>query len=225
MIVTALLPFKLNSSRVPNKNFKKLYHKPLFEWTLETLLSLKAVNKIVINTDAVNKIKRYSIFKNPKILIRPRPLNLCGDEVSMNKVIANDISNYSSDIYLMTHTTNPFLKKKTLNAAISLFKRNFIKKKYDSFFSVNKFQSRFYNGKSLPINHDPNNLIPTQQLTPWFEENSIFYLFTKNSFNKTNARIGKKPMLFETDRIESIDIDNLDDWYLAELIAAGMYNK
>ena len=225
MKVTALLPFKLNSSRVPNKNFKKLYQKPLFEWILETLLSLKAIEKIIINTDAVNKIKRYSIFRNPKITIRPRLLNLCGDEVSMNKVIADDVSNCASDIYLMTHTTNPFLKKRTLNTAINVFKKNLIAKKYDSLFSVNKFQSRFYDSKSLPINHDPHNLIPTQQLTPWFEENSNFYLFTRKSFNKTNARIGKKPMLFETDRIESIDIDNLEDWHLAELIANGMHHK
>ena len=225
MKVTALLPFKLNSSRVPNKNFKKLYQKPLFEWILETLLSLKAIDKIIINTDAVNKIKRYSIFKNSKIIIRLRPLNLCGDEVSMNKVIADDVSNCPSDIYLMTHTTNPFLKKRTLNTAINVFKKNLIAKKYDSLFSVNKFQSRFYDSKSLPINHDPGNLIPTQQLTPWFEENSNFYLFTRKSFYKTNARIGKKPMLFETDRTESIDIDNQEDWHLAELIAIGMYHK
>ena len=63
-------------------------------------------------------------------------------------------------------------------------------------------------------NHDPKNLIPTQKLLPLYEENSNLYLFTKDSFQQTSARIGNKPLLFEINRLESIDIDNPDDWEL-----------
>ncbi|MCH9742005.1 MAG: acylneuraminate cytidylyltransferase family protein, partial [Proteobacteria bacterium] len=54
-------------------------------------------------------------------------------------------------------------------------------------------------------------------LEPWFEENSNLYIFTKEAFNKTNARIGKNPMMFQTPKFESIDIDTPDDWRRAEL--------
>ena len=84
-----------------------------------------------------------------------------------------------------------------------------------SLFSVNKFQSRFYDHKCQPINHDPNNLIQTQELEPFFEENSILYIFTKKSFSITNARIGMRPIMFETPMIESIDIDTPSDWDFA----------
>ena len=89
----------------------------------------------------------------------------------------------------------------------------------DSLFTVNPFQSRFYRKDGSAVNHDPNNLIRTQDLEAWFEENSNLYLFSEGSFRSTNARIGKKPLLFPTPRLESVDIDDQEGWNLAEMIA------
>jgi CMP-N-acetylneuraminic acid synthetase len=86
---------------------------------------------------------------------------------------------------------------------------------------VNKFQTRFYRADGSAVNHDPNNLIRTQDLEPWFEENSNLYLFNRASFAATKARIGKKPMMFETPRIESADIDDQEGWDIAENLAAA----
>ena len=83
---------------------------------------------------------------------------------------------------------------------------------------MNKVQERFYNADAAALNHDPNNLIRTQDLEPWYQENSNLYLFTKESFNLSNARIGKKPMMLETAPFESTDIDTPDDWDLAEVM-------
>ena len=84
---------------------------------------------------------------------------------------------------------------------------------------VKHLQTRFYTASGDPINHDPDNLIRTQDLEPWFEENSCLYLFTKESFAATNARIGNTPILFETPKLESIDIDEPEDWDLAAALA------
>ena len=91
---------------------------------------------------------------------------------------------------------------------------------YDSLFSVNRHQTRFYRADGTPINHDPDNLIPTQDLEPWFEENSCFYLFSKGSFAATRARIGEKPILYETPKLEAIDIDEQEDWDMATRMLA-----
>ena len=56
MRVVALLPMKANSERVPNKNFRNFCGKPLFRWVLDTLLSLKVIDQVVINTDARTKL-------------------------------------------------------------------------------------------------------------------------------------------------------------------------
>ena len=86
-------------------------------------------------------------------------------------------------------------------------------------FTVNKYQTRFYKEDATPINHDPENLIRTQDLDPWYEENSNLYIFSKESFEKSHARIGPNPILFETPTTESQDIDNNIDWRIAEIMA------
>ena len=214
----ALLPMKKNSERIKNKNFRLFHNKPFFYWILQKLIFLDEVELIVINTDYKNIMNDFDILKNKKILIRERPKEICGHDISMNKIILNDISNIDSKYYLMTHSTNPFLKINTIKQSINIF-NSLDKKKFDSLFSVNKFQTRFYFGDATPINHDPNNLIPTQDLQPFYEENSNIYIFNKDSFFKNNSRIGNKPYLFQTEKIESIDIDTESDWSFAESIA------
>ena len=91
----------------------------------------------------------------------------------------------------------------------------------DSLFGVTKFQTRFYKKDGAPINHDPNNLIRTQDLEPWYEENSCIYIFGKASFASTKARIGRTPLLFEIPKLEAIDIDEKEDWFLANVVAKG----
>ncbi len=214
MQVTALLPMKAHSQRVQGKNFRNFLGKPLFQWILDTLLSIETIDRIVINTDAVNLLLQNGLQLNERILLRERKTELCGDFVSMNKVLEDDVMNVQSDYYLMTHTTNPLLSSKTIRKALKAFLEN--EKNYDSLFTVNKFQTRFYRADGSAVNHDPNNLIRTQDLETWYEENSNLYIFTKESFLKTHARIGKKPLLFEVPRMESVDIDDQEGWDLAE---------
>jgi len=80
-------------------------------------------------------------------------------------------------------------------------------------------QTRFYRADGSAVNHDPNVLLRTQDLEPWFEENSNLYVFSRDSFAATDARIGRRPLVFETGKLESIDIDDQADWDLALLAA------
>ena len=137
----------------------------------------------------------------------------------MNLVIADDLANVPADAYLMTHTTNPLLSAQTIRGALQAYQEGISTGARDSLFTVNKFQTRFYRTDGSPVNHDPNNLIRTQDLEPWFEENSNLYIFSRESFTANNARIGKKPLLFETPRAESSDIDDQDGWDIAETLA------
>jgi CMP-N-acetylneuraminic acid synthetase len=210
---------KAHSARVSGKNFRSFAGKPLFRWTLDTLLSIGQIDQVVINTDAREILAEHTLTDSNRILIRDRKPDICGDFVSMNLVLADDVANVPADVYLMTHTTNPLLSASTIRDALAVFVEAKQPGKADSLFSVNKFQTRFYRADASPVNHDPKNLIRTQDLEPWFEENSNLYLFTKESFAKTGARIGEKPMLFETPRSESADIDDQEGWDLAETLA------
>lgn len=219
--LVALLPMKEHSERVPGKNFKDLYGKPLYRWILDTLLKIEQIDLIVVNTDADNILQEDPLLaSNSRILIRKRKKELEGDYVSMNRILEDDIEEIKSDLYLMTHVTNPLLSDSTVKSAIDSFMQAREKTSADSLFTVNRFQSRFYWKDGTAVNHDPDNLVPTQHLDPLFEENSNLYIFTRASFRKTSARIGKNPVMFETPRLESLDIDTMDDWDLVEKVAA-----
>lgn len=217
--VVALLPMKAHSERVRNKNFRDFNGKPLFRWILDTLLSVTEISEVIINTDARPILAEHKLSDSARIRIRDRKPEICGDFVSMNKVLEDDVINVQANVYLMTHTTNPLLTADTIRKALRRFEEESAVGGQDSLFTVNKFQTRFYKENGAPINHDPNKLVRTQDLEPWFEENSNLYIFTRESFIKEKARIGKRPVLFETPKLECIDIDDQDDWELALAVA------
>lgn len=217
--IVALLPMKANSQRVKGKNFKLLNGKPLFKWILDTLLAIEDIDRIIINTDAREILVENGLVENDRIMIRDRKPELCGDSISMNLILADDVAANEADIYLMTHTTNPFLSSETIKKGMALLREKTKSQGADSVFSVNKIQTRFYREDASAVNHDPDNLIQTQDLEPWYEENSNLYIFSRESFAATNARIGKKPVMLVTPKFESIDIDEPEDWGFAQIAA------
>lgn len=221
--IVALLPMKAHSARVSGKNFKEFCGKPLFRWILDTLLEVEEINLVVINTDARDILKANGLVDSDRVLIRDRPEAIVGDFVSMNKILANDIENVDADIYLMTHTTNPLLSAATIRKAIAAYRIGVASKTHDSLFTVNRIQTRFYERDGTPVNHDPNNLVRTQDLNTWYEENSNLYIFSKESFNSTQARIGSTPQLYVSPKYESIDIDEPEDWDVATAIAQARH--
>lgn len=209
---------KGNSERVPNKNLKEFAGNPLYHRVINSLLASKYIDQIVINTDS-DAIKN-DVNKNfdQRVVINDRPKEIIGDFVSMNKIIEYDISQVEADIYLQTHSTNPLLKTDSIDAAIEKM-IVFLSEstKYDSIFSVTKLQTRLYEENGEPFNHNPEELLRTQDLIPLYEENSNFYIFTKSSFNNADQkRIGRKPFMYEIDKLEAVDIDEPQDFMIAE---------
>jgi CMP-N-acetylneuraminic acid synthetase len=174
---------------------------------------------IVINTDARELLEGNGVREGDRITIRDRKESLRGDTISMNRILADDVAAVASEVYLMTHTTNPLLRPATIQAALRAYSDGCKAGSCDSLFTVNKVQTRFYRADGSAVNHDPRNLVRTQDLEPWFEENSNLYIFSSKSFAASGARIGQRPYLFETPRQESIDIDDEDGWKIAESIA------
>jgi len=215
--VIALLPMKGNSERVPKKNLKNFNGTPLYQIILNKLLESKIIDEVIVNTDCPNITESIHLNYKQKVLVRNRPENIRGDFVSMNKIIEDDLNNSDGEIYFQTHSTNPLLEVRSIDRALEKMLK--IGTSNDSIFSVTKIQTRFYDINGKAINHDPRELVRTQDLLPIFEENSCFYIFTKDSFKQSGGkRIGLKPLMFELDKIEAIDIDNIEDFILAEAV-------
>ena len=214
MTVTAFVPMKGHSARVPNKNIRPLSGKPLYHWITISLLNARLVDKVVIETDS-DRIAEDAARNFPGLTILRRPESLWGDDTPMNKIIAFHMSQVESDIYLQTHSTNPLLRSTTIDRAIERYLQP---GEHDSLFAVNVWRTRFFWSDGRPVNHNPDELIPTQDLPPLLEENSNIYIFTKESFSQRNHRIGKKPVMFEMDYAEAIDIDEMAQFKLADAL-------
>ncbi|WP_135609986.1 cytidylyltransferase domain-containing protein [Methanococcoides sp. AM1] len=221
--IIALLPMKKHSERVPNKNMRDFCGKPLFHRIMESLTQSKYIKEVCINTDS-KQISEDAISHFDNVRIIERPEELMGDLVAMNDIIGHDISKFEGEHFLQTHSTNPLLTTDTIDCAIETYFRNL--SKFDSLFSVNRLQTRLYWQNGEPVNHNPQELLRTQDLPPLFEENSNVYIFSRESFKNTgNRRIGLKPQMFEMNKLESIDIDEPEDFILAETLYKQLRNK
>jgi CMP-N-acetylneuraminic acid synthetase len=216
MTVTALLPMKGHSERVPNKNMRLFAGKPLYHSVASILQRSDFIERIIINTDSPEIAEDASRhFSKVKIVWRPEELR--GDFVPMNDIIAHDLSVSNSEHYLQTHSTNPLLTMGTLNTGIRKYFASL--DRYDSLFSVTKMQTRLYWQDGQPVNHNPQELIRTQDLPPVYEENSNFFIFSKQAFAAAgNKRIGLTPLMFTMDKLEAIDIDEEVDFMLAQTL-------
>jgi len=214
--ITALLPMKGHSERVSNKNMRDFAGKPLYHAVMNTLLACKNIGKVVINTDS-DVIREDALKHFERVEIIDRPMELRGDFVPMNDIIGYDLSQQDGEFFMQTHSTNPLLTPQTLDAAIEYFFAN--NARYDSVFSVTRLQTRLYWKDGKPVNHNPKELLRTQDLPPVYEENSNFFIFSKDSFkNSGNKRIGANPAMYEMNKLEAVDIDEPEDFELAELL-------
>jgi len=215
MRLAALVPMRHHSQRVPGKNYRPLAGKPLFHHIIETLLAVREINEIVVDTDS--DLVMDGLRKNfPQVKIINRPDALRADDVPMNDILIYDTSQVQADFYLQTHSTNPLLRSETVSRAVQSFLADY--PKHDSLFSVTRWQTRLYDQNGKAINHDPSVLIQTQNLPPVYEENSCLYLFTRDNLIKRHHRIGERPMMFEIDADEAWDIDEELDFAITDFL-------
>lgn len=210
MKIVAVVPMKLNNRRLPQKNTKCFTNgKPLCYYILSTLLTVKGIDEV------------YVYCSNPEIQefipngvnYLQRSPNLDQDTTKMNEVLNCFSTEVQADIYVMTHTTAPFIKKESIEKGLEAV----ISGEYDSSFAAKKLQDFLWkDGK--PFNYELNNIPRTQDLPAIYEETSGFYIYRKNVITELNRRIGDKPFIVEVSEIEGIDIDEAEDFTIADAI-------
>ena len=215
MKLAALVPMRHHSQRVPGKNYRPLAGKPLYQHIIETLLAVPEIDTVMVDTDSepvMDGVRR--LFPTVKLIQRPEHLR--ADDVPMNEILLHDTAQVDAEFYLQTHSTNPLLKSATISQSIQKFFAEY--PKYDSLFSVTRLQTRLYFQDGRAINHNPLELIQTQDLPPVYEENSCLYLFTRENLARKRHRIGDKPLMFEIDADEAWDIDEELDFEITDFL-------
>ncbi len=212
--VVAFMPMRHSSERVPGKNYRVLDGAPLFHHMLRTLEACPEVATIAIDTDSPTVAEQCGEHF-PDVLVIDRPDHLLGGDMPMTEILRHDASIIDSDWYIQTHSTSPLLRPETVSAALAALDAD--RDGHDSLFSVTRWQTRLFDHDGRPINHDPTELLRTQDLPPVYEENSGMYVFSREQI-ADGRRFGDRPLLFEIDPLEATDIDQESDFVLADTI-------
>ena len=209
MKTVAIIPIKMNNERLPGKNTKLLGNKPLIHYIQESLLASSGIDEI------------YTYCSNPQIsdylligvgfLKRSQYLDL--PTSNFTQIFENFMADIDSDIYVYAHATAPFISVQTVNDCISAVQSG----EYDSAFCAIKIQDFLWQDNK-PLNFDACNLPRSQDLKPIYRETSGVYVFRKEVFCDYRRRIGIKPYIKEVSFKESIDINNPEDFALAEIM-------
>ncbi|WP_400241198.1 acylneuraminate cytidylyltransferase family protein [Methanomethylophilus alvi] len=208
MKVVAVVPMKLNNRRLPGKNTRSFTNgNPLCTYILNTLSDVPSIDEVYVYCSD-DSIKQY-LPPGVRFMSRPNRLNL--DSTKINEVLREFARVVDSDIYLLAHATAPFIGRKSIEEGIDAV----LNRGYDSSFSVEKMQTFVWLDRNKS-NYDLSNIPRTQDMEPIFVETSGFYCFKKETIVDHGRRIGFNPFMVEVGKEESIDIDELIDFEMAD---------
>jgi len=213
--LTAIVFIKKHSERIKEKNFRMFNGRPLYSVVLDRLDNHAGIDRVLVDSDS-EEILEY-VSKLAKGVAIERPEYLFGGHISGNDLLKYDIGFCENEHIFQTHVTNPLLTDETITNGIEKYLLSL--ENHDSLFSVTRIQQRVFDIDGTALNHIQGTLARTQDLSPVFQENSSFFIFSKSSFiNSGYNRHGLSPQMFEMSEIEAMDIDYEKDFLLAELI-------
>lgn len=208
-IIIAVMPIKLKNERCPGKNTRFLGDKPLLQYELDSLKETGLCDEI--NVYCSDEAVVPFLPEGVNFIKRPKELDL--PTSNFTQIFTCFMNEKDADVYVYAHATAPFVTVDTMKQCIEAV----VSGEYDSAFCAEKLQDYLWqDGK--PLNFDATNVPRTQDLKPIFQETSGVYVFTKDVFEKYNRRIGMKPFIKEVSFREAVDIDNPEDFQLAEVM-------
>lgn len=210
--ITAVIPIRKGSQRVPNKNFKEFYKgKNLLELKIEDLLSVQLIDDIVVNTDsddAINIAKKYGVsyFK--------REPYYASSQCSQSDFFKNLAETTDSDIIIHTPCTSPMIKVDTMYDAIN----RFIISNNDSCNAVGLVKEYLWLNNT-PLNYELSNNVPNSQDLPDVLKLTFgFNILSKQLMIEKSNVVGNNPLFYIVDEIEETDIDTQIDFDFAKFL-------
>jgi CMP-N-acetylneuraminic acid synthetase len=206
--VVAFVPMKMNNERLPGKNERLLGGKvPLYSQILQSLAKVESIDEIFVYCSEDQVVGLQSSIRYLK-----RDTSLDSPETSILEVMESFARNVQADIYLLAHATAPFLSSSSLEKVIDAVKS----KEFDSSLTVLATKEFIWeNGR--PQNYDVSQIPRTQDMNPIFVETTGAYAYT-SAVIAQGRRVGERPFLVEVSKIEAIDINDSEDWEIADAL-------
>jgi CMP-N-acetylneuraminic acid synthetase len=218
--ITAFLPCRTGSERVPNKNIRPFgpFGHGLVENKLTQLLACPEIDHVVLSTNDNSIIEFAGKFDNSQVTVFRRADDLSSSNTSTDELIRHAHELIRSGHILWTHVTSPFVGDKSYSNIISAY-RDALDRGYDSLMTTTTLYSFLWN-ETGPITYDRNveKWPRTQTIAPVHEINSAVFLAPVDVYERLTDRIGDRPLLYPIDKLTATDIDWEEDFIIAEAL-------
>lgn len=227
MAISVFLPTRKGSERVKNKNTRKFsdFEGGLLELKLQQLARLD-VDEVILSTndEASIAVARSLESDFPKLTIDVRPDYLALGTTSLSDLIAYVPKITRNEYILWTHVTSPMVDAEIYEDCIRSFYEG-LEKGFDSLMSVTGFQNFLWQkDRNDIINRKGEERWPkTQDLEIFYEINSAVFITPKEIYKMKGDRVGERPILFEMNKLTSLDVDWEEDFKIAEAVYEKLY--
>ena len=196
MKILAVITARANSTRLKNKNLKKIKNKTLVEITINFIKKIKKIDDVILSSDS-RRINLIAKNKNIKTVER-RPYNLSTKNTPSAKTVIHAVKFYEKkfkkiDAIALFQPTSPFRNEKFINKCIKKFLR--IKKTVISSSKIGKNK----------LQNKPNG--------------SLYLILKKDLFRYKRFDSNNAIKVYSNSLRQSIDIDNYSDLIKARKLA------
>lgn len=205
----AVIPARIGSKGLPEKNIQPLYGKPLIHHTIDEAIKCPFIDTIVVTTDSY----KIASLCQPKCHVHIRPNNLGKDATTLAPVIIDAVESYPETTNVFTlQPTSPLRTHKHIEEAYNKFKN----KKADSLISVREELHSLWgleDGQVVKLYQPTSN---RQWTMPYYIGNGAIFITKKKILFKKKNRTGGKITFYLMDEESSLDIHTIKDLELAE---------
>jgi len=225
MKVLAIIPARGGSKGVPGKNIRKLNGKPLIGYTVETAKKSKYVNRVVVSTDNQKIANLAKSFGAEIPFVRPKYLAVSSAKtIDVVKHTLKTLKNkfqYEPDIVTLLNPTVPFRKEDAIDESIETL----VKSKADITVQVKEITTHPYRAYWLknnflkPLKKDFLKYHQRQMFPECYYPTSGISTFWNKNIAKYGHMFGPKIKPIISHDESNIDIDNIFDFFMAEMIS------
>lgn len=211
----ALIPARCGSKSIPFKNIKNFCGKPLIYWSLLAAQKSIQIDEIYVATDCEEIRSVINSFGLSKVQVYDREAKNANDIATTESIMLEFIAKNNfddNDLLLLIQATSPLTQTKDFDQALEKLKIE----KSNSLLTCVRTKRFFWNDDAKPLNYDFKTRPRRQNFTGTFMENGAFYVNSIKNILKNENRLSEKVSIYEMEHFTSVEIDEDDDWEMAE---------